>query len=101
MNTVSLVGRLLSDPELLENENKEKQGCFTLVVARDFKNSEGIYDNDFIPCISWNGIAVATKDYLNKGDVVGVRGRLQVVDNKLIVVADKVTFISSYRKEEN
>ena len=58
----------------------------------------------------WNGIASATRDYCHKGDVVGIKGKLQSrtyeTDNnekKYVteVLVDKVTFISSTKKEVN
>lgn len=97
MNQVMLVGRLTSIEEVGGEENKICN--ITLAVNRSFKNIDGIYETDFINCILWNGIATNAIEYLKKGDVVGVRGRLQskkVEDNYVIeVVAEKLTFLSS------
>ena len=41
-----------------------------------------------------------TKEYCHKGDLVGIRGSLQIIEEKLYVVADKLTFLSSAKKEE-
>ena len=100
LNQVVLVGRLVSDPEITETENGRKKSVITLAVPRSYKNMNGEYDTDFIDCIAFDTIDETTKTCCKKGDVVGVRGRLQRKDNEpLSLVAEKVTFLSS-RKEE-
>ena len=63
----------------------------------------------FVECTLWNNIAENTAEYCKKGDIVGVKGRLQTNNYekedgskvfKLDVVAEKVTFLSSRSKEE-
>lgn len=71
MNNVILVGRLTSNPEIIEIENAKKVTTVILAVNRNFKNSDGIYDTDFIRCILWNNIASTTTEYCHVGDVVG------------------------------
>lgn len=104
LNQVVMVGRLTSDPEINEVENDRKVATITLAVQRSYKNAEGVYETDFIKCILWNGIAENTAEYCKKGDVIGVKGRIQTtnVDDKIVmeVVAEKVSFLSS-RKEED
>lgn len=105
-NQVVLVGRLVGNPILEENENEKKVCNITLAVPRDFKNDEGIYETDFIKCTLWNGIAETTCEYCKKGDLVGVKGRLEtsVYEKEngekyriTSVVAEKVSFLSSCR----
>lgn len=108
-NLVYLIGRLASDPELKKTENSKDYTTITLAVQRSFKNSDGIYDTDFIKCILWNGIATNTHEYCKKGDLVGVKGRIQVrsyEDNdetKYIteIIVDKISFLASKKIEEN
>lgn len=104
LNQVVMVGRLTSDPEINEVENGRKVTTITVAVPRSYKNAEGVYDTDFIKCTLWNGIAETTAEYCKKGDVVGVKGRIQTtnVDDKIVmeVVAERVSFLSS-RKEED
>lgn len=104
LNQVVMVGRLTSDPEINEVENDRKVATITLAVQRSYKNAEGVYETDFIKCTLWNGIAETTAEYCKKGDLVGVKGRIQTtnVDDKIVmeVVAEKVSFLSS-RKEED
>ena len=108
MNSVTLVGRLTHEPEVTENSDGTMRTVINVAVSRDYRNSDGIYDADFIKCILWNGIASATKDYCHKGDVVGIKGKLQTrsyeTEEKtkkhvLEVIVDKVTFISSTAKK--
>ena len=104
LNQVVMCGRLTSDPEINEVENGRKVTTITLAVPRSYKNAEGVYETDFIKCTLWNGIAEKTAEYCEKGDLVGVKGRIQTtnVDDKIVmeVVAEKVSFLSS-RKEED
>lgn len=100
LNQTVLVGRLVSDPQINEAEDNRKVTTITLAIPRSYKNKDGLYDTDFIPCILWNGIAEHTCDYCKKGDCVGVKGRLQIKEDKIEVVAEKVTFLSSNSKED-
>lgn len=108
MNQVVLVGRLTSEPEIITTESDKKKTAITIAVARPFKNTEGIYESDFIRCILWNNIALNTCEYCHTGDVIGIKGRIQnrsyEIDDetKYIteVIAEKVTFLSSKRQEE-
>ena len=108
LNQVVIVGRLVQDPEIKELENDKKVGYITLAVQRPYKNVDGIYETDFIKCQLWNGIAQNTTEFCKKGDVLGVKGRLQSENyeeseekkTKLILVAEKVTFLSSRKKDE-
>lgn len=70
-NLVYLIGRLVSDPELKSTENSNDHANITLAVQRNFKNSDGIYETDFIRCSLWNGIAQNATEYCKKGDLIG------------------------------
>ena len=78
MNHVVLIGRLVGDPEVVETENDTSRLAITLAVARNYKNTNGVYETDFIRCVLWNGIAKNVTEYCKKGDMICVRGRLQV-----------------------
>lgn len=95
MNQIILVGRLNTEPTVKELESCIKTGEIILAVQRSWKNTDGIYETDFIPCVIWSGIASNVKDYCHKGDVVGVKERLQTTNGKIEVIAEKVTFLSS------
>ena len=108
LNNVILVGRLATNPEIVEVEGNKKVTSVVLAVNRNFKNSEGLYDTDFIRCVLWNNVAASTTEYCRVGDVIGIKGRLQSSTYQkeeekkygLEVVAEKVTFLSSKKPEE-
>ena len=109
INMVMLVGRLANDPEIIEHEDGKKLSHVTLAVNRKFKGTDGVYHTDFIDCTFWNQIAKNICEYCSKGDLVGVRGRIQVdnyekdgVKKKLTnVVADSITFLSSVKSKDD
>ena len=110
INQVMLVGRLTKNPELFLTENGKTGSFITLAVGRPYKNVDGVYETDFLDCTLWTGIAENTAEYCKKGDVVGVRGRLQsrIIENddgskykRMEIVADKVTFLSTAKKGDN
>jgi len=108
MNNVTLVGRLTHDPEIKELKDGTFRTIIDVAISRDYRNSDGIYDTDFIRCVLWNGIAHNTTEFCKKGDLVGVRGRIQVrsydknEETKYIteIIADKVSFLSSKKTDD-
>lgn len=102
LNQIVLVGRLVQDPEIKELENGVKASYITLAVPRSHKNSDGIYETDFIPVKLWSGVAENTAEYCRKGDLLGIKGRIQTKqeENKNIIeiVAERVTFLSTSGK---
>lgn len=99
LNQLVLVGRLTNDIEVKEVENK-KVSTIVLAIPRPFKNAEGEYETDFIPCTIWNDIAETTSEYCKKGDIIGVKGRVESKDNNIHIVAEKITFLSSKKEGE-
>lgn len=103
MNQIVLVGRLVNDP-IIQKEREKDISIISLAVPRPYKNVDGEYETDFIDCILWQAVAGTTCEYCKKGDVVGVRGRLQTrtVDDKKIteVIAERITFLSSKKEEK-
>ena len=104
MNQVILVGRLTDNPSINVTENGKQVTSVVVAVQRSFKNIEGIYESDFIRCILWNNMAANTVEYCKKGDVVGIKGRIQtgsyesedgVKKFSTDVIAEKVTFITT------
>ena len=110
LNQVILVGRLVRTPELQLTDNGKKWSMITLAVNRGYKNQNGEYDTDFLDCSLWTAIAENTAEYCKSGDIIGVKGRIQtrLIDNedgtkhkKMEIIADKVTFLSSARRDKN
>ena len=77
LNQVVLVGRLTDNPTVIDTDSGKKYTAINLAVQRAFKNSDGIYETDFIRCILWNGIASNTSEFCQVGDIIGIKGRLQ------------------------
>ncbi len=102
LNQVILVGRLVRKPEVEETESRIKKTKITLAVSRSWKNCNGEYEVDFVDVILWKGIAENTAEYCKANDVIGVKGRLQKLesDSELVIVAEKVTFLSSRKEDE-
>lgn len=109
LNQIVLVGRLVKDVEVKELESGKRVANAVLAVPRSFKNEYGEYDTDFIDVVIWNSIADNTAEYCRKGDLVGIKGRLETNDsinengevrNYTQVVAERVTFLSSNKVNE-
>lgn len=109
MNIVVLIGRLTRNPEIRKTTSGTSVCNFTLAVNR--RNSQpGQQDADFIGCIAWNKTADLIYQYLHKGSLIGIEGRIQNrsyddrAGNKVYVtevVADSVQFLESKKSEEN
>ena len=99
LNQIVLVGRLVENPIVEENESGRNVTCIKLAIPRSFKNSDGTYDTDFVSCILWDGVAKSTTEHCKKGDIIGIKGRVQCLEDTLSIVAEKVTFLSSYKEE--
>ncbi len=109
LNQLILVGRLVKDPEVKKSKNGNSYSYITLAIPRAYKNINGEYETDFIDCTLWKMMATNTKEYCKKGDIVGVKGRLESrtyeKDNETVyvkeVIAERITFLSSSPKEES
>lgn len=104
LNQIIFVGRLTRKIEFIE-ENGEKVGVISLAVPRSYKNKDGIYETDFLSFVARGTIGEHVAEYCEKGDIVGIKGRAESKPQedksyKMILVAEKVTFLSS-RKEES
>jgi single-strand DNA-binding protein len=102
MNRVILVGRLTKDPELRYTPSGVAIATFTLAVNRTFTNQQGDREADFINCVVWRKPAENVANFLKKGSLAGVDGKLQTrnyegQDGKRVyvteVVAESVQFL--------
>ena len=106
LNNLMLVGRIAHDIEVTSLDSGKEVTRVCVAVNRNFKNQDGIYETDFINCTLWDGLAKNIHEYCHKGDIIGIRGRLQtstyekdeVKHTILEVIAEKLTFISSSKK---
>ncbi|EAG1894763.1 single-stranded DNA-binding protein [Listeria monocytogenes] len=102
MNRVVLVGRLTKDPDLRYTPAGAAVATFTLAVNRPFKNTQGEQEADFINCVVWRKPAENVANFLKKGSMAGVDGRVQTRnyegnDGKRVyvteIVAESVQFL--------
>ena len=110
MNKVMLIGNLTRDPELRTTSSGVSVCTLSIAVNRNFPNSAGEREADFINITVWRGTAENCAKYLSKGRKVAVVGALQsrTYDDKegnkrytLDVVADDVEFLSSRSDSES
>ncbi|GAB7057389.1 single-stranded DNA-binding protein [Paenibacillus sp. YK5] len=107
LNRVILIGRLTRDPELRYTPAGVAVTQFTLACDRPFTNN-GQKEADFIPIVTWRQLAETCANYLRKGRLTAIEGRIQVrnYDNSegrrvyvTEVIADNVRFLESNRGE--
>ncbi len=104
LNRVVLVGRLTKDPEFRTTPSGVEVATFTLAVNRTFTNAQGEREADFINVVVFRKQAKNVNDYLSKGSLAGVDGRVQSRNYEnnegrrvfvTEVVADSVQFLDS------
>ncbi len=108
LNQIILVGRLTRDITVNKSEKGVTVSTIGLAIPRSFKNSEGNYDTDFIDCVAFDSVAKNTAEFCSKGDIVGVKGRVQSrrvekdgkAETIMEIIAEKVTFLSNRSKED-
>ena len=95
LNQVLLLGRI-TNIKTQETEENTKYIVVRLSIRRSFKNSEGVYDNDYVNAKITGQMAEQCSSYIEKGDMIGIKGRLSTTkDDHQEVFAEKVTFLSS------
>ena len=77
MNKIILVGRLTKDPEVRSTSAGFQTANFTVAVSRNFKNKEGNYDADFLPCVAFRNTADFISKFFKKGNMISLDGRVQ------------------------
>jgi single-strand DNA-binding protein len=105
LNRVILIGRLTKDPELRYTPTGIAVCQMILAVDRSYTSSHDEREADFIPIVCWRQLAESTANYLRKGRLIAVEGRIQVRhyenDGRRVyvteVIADNVRFLESAR----
>ena len=110
LNHITIMGRLVRDPELRRTGSGVAVTSFTLAVDRDFSPKDGSErETDFIDCVAWRQTGEFVSKYFTKGRMAVVAGRLQIRSwtdkdgNKrrtAEVIADNVYFGDSKREGE-
>ena len=110
MNRVMLIGRLTTKPELRYTSSNLPFARFSVAVNRTFNNAQGQRETDFINVVVWRKQAENVCNFLDKGSLVSVEGRIQTgsYDDKdgnkrytMEVVADSVQFLESKAQSQN
>lgn len=78
LNKVILIGRLTRDPELRYTPSELAITEFTLAVDRRFKNAQGEKTTDFFRCKAFKQTAEFVNNYLKKGNLTAVEGRIEL-----------------------
>ena len=108
-NMVYLIGRLTENPTLKTLEDEREMLSINLAVQRSFKNEDGLYETDYLRCVLWNALASHTCEYCKKGDLVGIKGRIQSRsyedeegNTKYIteIIVDRISFLASANKNK-
>ena len=110
LNHITIMGRLVRDPELRRTGSGIAVTSFTVAVDRDFGGRDGgEKETDFIDCVAWRQTGEFVSKYFTKGSMIVVSGRLQIRNwndkdgNKrrsAEVVADNVYFGESKRSSD-
>ena len=104
MNQVALVGRITKDPILRRITKDRVQTSIIVAVNRNYKNTKGEIEADFILCSLWGRLAENTAKHCGKGSLIGVTGRIQSRtyekegrDRVFVteVIGDEVRFLST------
>lgn len=80
LNTITIMGRMVRDPEIRKTGTGTSVLNFTLAVDRDYVDDKGNRETDFIDCVAWAHTADFVGAYFSKGDLMAVNGRLQLRD---------------------
>ena len=109
MNRVLLIGRLTAKPELRYTASNLPFTRFSVAVNRTFSNRDGERETDFINIVVWRKQAENVCNYLDKGSLVSIEGRIQTDNytNKdgekkyiTVVVCERIEFLGGNKKEE-
>ncbi|MEW8955815.1 single-stranded DNA-binding protein [Clostridium sp.] len=77
MNKILLVGRLVNNPELKVISDEKVMARFILAVERNYREANGERKADFIPVTVWGKRAHVVKEYISKGNLLTISGRLR------------------------
>lgn len=102
MNTFLGVGRITRDLELKQTQSGVSVVAFTIAINRNYADSDGNYQTDFINCVAFRNQAENLVKFMKKGSQIGVEGRLQTRTYQrddgsnvyvVEVIANQITFL--------
>ena len=104
MNKVILVGRLTQDP-IAGNNPERPRANFTLACDDNGRKANGEQSTTFVPCVAWSNLATFALNYLKKGSLVSLEGRIdrrsyvsKDTNQNVVafnIVADRINFINA------
>ena len=109
MNKILIIGRNTKAVELRQTPSGTSVVEFSVAVNRTFKNANGERESDFFNCIAYNKTAELISKYVNKGDQVGIEGRLQTrnyttTEGKKVyvteIIVENIEFLQAKKQEE-
>lgn len=77
LNRMIMTGRLVRDPEVRYTKEEIPVAKFTVAV-NDIKRKNGTENVNFFNCVAWRGLAGICGEYLKKGSMVAIEGKLQI-----------------------
>lgn len=105
LNHITIMGRMVRNPELRRTGSGVAVASFTVAVDRDFADKQtGEKETDFIDCVAWRQTGEFVSKFFTKGKLIVVSGRLQIrnwTDNEgakrrsAEIVADNCYFAES------
>ena len=78
LNHITVMGRLVADPELRNTDSGTPVCSFRIACDRDYKPKEGERETDFINVTAWRSTAEFVSKFFSKGRMIVVDGRLQI-----------------------
>lgn len=109
INKTTLIGRLTRDPDIRTLQSGNTVATFTLAVDRTYKSREGEKSTDFIPIVAWGKTAELCEQYLQKGSLAGIAGRIQTRSydandgsKRYVteVVAEEISFLTPKKEQD-
>ena len=81
LNHITIMGRLVRDPELRRTGSGVAVASFCVAVDRDYAPKDGgERKTDFINCVAWRQTGEFVSKYFTKGRMIVVDGRLEMRD---------------------
>jgi single-strand DNA-binding protein len=109
LNRVVLIGRLCQDIDVRQTSSGTSVGNFTLAVDRSFKKQDGTRDTDFLRIVVWDKVAEICSEYIGKGSLVAIEGRIQSRSYEtqegqkrtaVEIVAENIRYLDKYGKKD-
>jgi len=85
LNQVTIVGKITEDLKLKEARNGSLYAVAKLIVNKNFKNANGVYEKDLVDVSLWGSIAENTVKHAGAGSIINVFDRLA---NRVLILLD-------------